>query len=78
MYVLFIMMKNFEQKLKYFFPFFFPQKTNLDVFNALNQRDNEVFLKELKFGEGDGNLHYYLFNWKCPPMKPEKVGVVLQ
>nr|XP_027203013.1 glycylpeptide N-tetradecanoyltransferase 2-like [Dermatophagoides pteronyssinus] len=54
------------------------KNTNLDVFNALNQRDNEVFLKELKFGEGDGNLHYYLFNWKCPPMKPEKVGVVLQ
>lgn len=61
-----------------FFISIFFKKTNLDVFNALNQRDNEVFLKELKFGEGDGNLHYYLFNWKCPPMKPEKVGVVLQ
>ena len=45
----------------------------MDVFNALNQMENDSFLKELKFGHGDGSLHYYLFNWKCLPFKPEKV-----
>ncbi|MEQ2184525.1 Glycylpeptide N-tetradecanoyltransferase 2 [Goodea atripinnis] len=33
-----------------------------------------VFLEKLKFGIGDGNLQYYLYNWKCPPMDPEKVA----
>ena len=26
---------------------------------------NEEFLKELKFDIGDGNLQYYLYNWRC-------------
>ena len=25
--------------------------------------DNMSFLKELKFGIGDGDLQYYLYNW---------------
>ena len=37
----------------------------------------EVFLKELKFGIGDGMLQYYLFNWRCPPAAPKQVGLVL-
>ncbi|KAK9961096.1 hypothetical protein ABG768_008907 [Culter alburnus] len=49
-----------------------------DVFNALDLMDNKTFLEKLKFGIGDGNLQYYLYNWKCPPMDPEKVGLVLQ
>lgn len=36
--------------------------------------DNKTFLEKLKFGIGDGNLQYYLYNWKCPPMDPEKVS----
>jgi glycylpeptide N-tetradecanoyltransferase len=40
--------------------------------------DNKTFLEELKFGIGDGNLQYYLYNWKTPEMKPEEVGLVLQ
>ena len=36
------------------------------------------FLETLKFGIGDGNLQYYLYNWKCPRMEPHKVGLVLQ
>lgn len=35
-----------------------------DVFNALDVQNNEEFVKELKFGVGDGNLHYYLYNWR--------------
>ena len=36
------------------------------------------FLEKLKFGIGDGNLQYYLYNWKCPKMDPKRIGLVLQ
>lgn len=49
-----------------------------DVFNALDLMENKEFLEKLKFGIGDGNLQYYLYNWRCPPMLPERVGLVLQ
>ncbi|CAG0879797.1 unnamed protein product [Cyprideis torosa] len=49
-----------------------------DVFNALDLMDNKEFLEHLKFGIGDGNLQYYLYNWRCPEMGPEQVGLVLQ
>jgi glycylpeptide N-tetradecanoyltransferase len=48
-----------------------------DVFNALNLMENDEFLKELKFGLGDGNLQYYIYNWGCPTMKSEEIGIVL-
>lgn len=49
-----------------------------DVFNALDLMENKQFLEQLKFGVGDGNLQYYLYNWRCPTMTPDKVGLVLQ
>ncbi|XP_026574039.1 glycylpeptide N-tetradecanoyltransferase 1 isoform X1 [Pseudonaja textilis] len=49
-----------------------------DVFNALDLMENKTFLEKLKFGIGDGNLQYYFYNWKCPSMGAEKVGLVLQ
>ena len=49
----------------------------LDVFNALNLMDNKKFLEELKFGMGDGNLQYYIYNWLCPTMEHDDVGIVL-
>uniref|UniRef100_A0A2P2I4Z4 Glycylpeptide N-tetradecanoyltransferase n=2 Tax=Hirondellea gigas TaxID=1518452 RepID=A0A2P2I4Z4_9CRUS len=49
-----------------------------DVFNALDLMENKTFLEELKFGQGDGNLQYYMYNWRCSAMQPEKVGLVLQ
>jgi len=45
-----------------------------DVFNALDLMDNKEFLEKLKFGVGDGNLQYYLYNWKCPVMVPQRVS----
>lgn len=48
-----------------------------DVFNALNLMENSEFLEELKFGPGDGKLHYYLYNWACPEMESKDVGIVL-
>jgi len=54
------------------------KKANFDVFNALDLMDNSEFLEKLKFGIGDGNLQYYLYNWRCPTMQPKDVGLVLQ
>jgi glycylpeptide N-tetradecanoyltransferase len=48
-----------------------------DVFNCLNLQDNQEFIENLRFGRGDGNLHYYLFNWQCPTMSPEDIGLIL-
>ena len=49
-----------------------------DVFNALDIFENTKFLKDLKFGEGDGNLRYYLYNWRVvKDLKPSEVGLVL-
>jgi len=50
---------------------------DFDVFNALNVMENESFLKDLKFGIGDGSLQYYLYNWKCPKIEPGGIGLVL-
>lgn len=54
------------------------KQLNFDVFNALDLMDNGQFLETLKFGIGDGKLQYYLYNWKCPTMLPEQIGLVLQ
>jgi len=50
---------------------------DFDVFNALDIMHNSEFLKELKFGIGDGHLQYYMYNWKCRAIKAEEVGLVL-
>ncbi|KAK0713979.1 acyl-CoA N-acyltransferase [Lasiosphaeria miniovina] len=39
-----------------------------DVFNALSLMDNGLFLEDQKFGPGDGQLHYYLFNYRANPI----------
>ena len=44
-----------------------------DVFNSLDIMENKSVFEDLKFGIGDGNLHYYFYNWKCPELSPEKV-----
>nr|CAG4646220.1 EOG090X055U [Macrothrix elegans] len=54
------------------------KNAGFDVFNALDLMENKTFLETLKFGIGDGNLHYYLYNWRCPDMLSSSVGLVLQ
>ncbi|KAI0549609.1 Glycylpeptide N-tetradecanoyltransferase [Xylaria curta] len=39
-----------------------------DVYNALSLMDNGLFLEDQKFGPGDGQLHYYLFNYRANPI----------
>ncbi|KAI4329121.1 hypothetical protein L6164_021421 [Bauhinia variegata] len=54
------------------------KQKDYDVFNALDVMQNESFLKELKFGPGDGKLHYYLYNYRLRyPLKPSELGLVL-
>ncbi|KAF7248416.1 hypothetical protein EG68_09306 [Paragonimus skrjabini miyazakii] len=54
------------------------KQLKFDVFNALDLMENKKFFQELKFGIGDGNLHYYLYNWRCSVAEPEKVAMILQ
>ncbi|THU87253.1 N-myristoyl transferase [Dendrothele bispora CBS 962.96] len=39
-------------------------QAQFDVFNALTLMDNVSFLQELRFGQGDGILNFYLYNWR--------------
>lgn len=41
------------------------KKYKFDVFNALTLMDNGLFLEQQKFGAGDGQLHYYLYNYNA-------------
>jgi len=54
------------------------KNNGFDVYNALDLMDNKDFLEALKFGVGDGNLQYYLYNWKCPSVPAGEIGLVLQ
>jgi glycylpeptide N-tetradecanoyltransferase len=42
------------------------KRHKFDVFNALSLMDNALFLEQQKFGAGDGQLHFYLFNYGVP------------
>lgn len=44
------------------------KRFHFDVFNALSLMDNALFLEQQKFGPGDGQLHYYLFNYLARPI----------
>ncbi|KAI4172394.1 MAG: hypothetical protein LQ346_008607 [Caloplaca aetnensis] len=44
------------------------KKYNFDVFNALTLLDNPLFLEQQKFGPGDGQLHYYIYNYRTQPI----------
>ncbi|EGY17478.1 glycylpeptide N-tetradecanoyltransferase [Verticillium dahliae VdLs.17] len=45
------------------------KRFKFDVFNALSIMDNGLFLEQQKFGPGDGQLHFYLFNYRANPIK---------
>lgn len=53
------------------------RQNGFDVFNALDLARHSEFFKDLKFHIGDGELHYYLYNWKCRPMAKETNALVL-
>ena len=53
------------------------KKNEFDVFNCLDLMDNKKFIEPLLFGQGDGTLRYYLYNWKCKKLEQKEVGLVL-
>ncbi|KAK0598384.1 hypothetical protein LWI29_034158 [Acer saccharum] len=54
------------------------KQKGFDVFNALDVMQNETFVKELKFGPGDGKLHYYLYNYRIKhALRSSELGLVL-
>ena len=53
------------------------KEMDMDVFNALDVMENKDVFEELKFGIGDGQLYFYLYNWRMKDIKPEQVGIVL-
>lgn len=53
------------------------KQNGFDVFNALDLAHNAQFFKDLKFHIGDGELNYYLYNWKCRPVAKETNALVL-
>jgi glycylpeptide N-tetradecanoyltransferase len=48
-----------------------------DVVNALEIQDNEEFKENLYFAKGTGAIHYYLFNFAIPPVRPSEIALVL-
>lgn len=53
------------------------RRNGFDVFNALDLAQNSQFFRDLKFHVGDGQLNYYLYNWKCRPVPKDKNALVL-
>ncbi|CAL8301562.1 unnamed protein product [Lota lota] len=49
----------------------------LDIYSVLDVMGNSCFLEKLKFVPGENCLHYYLYNWACPTIRPDKVGLLV-
>ena len=50
-----------------------------DVFNMVEvlQHKRLVADQGLLFKPGDGRLAHYLYNWRCPAMEAEDIGIIL-
>ncbi|ELP85821.1 N-myristoyl transferase, putative [Entamoeba invadens IP1] len=53
-------------------------KSKCDVFNCLNLSQNTKYIADLLFVPGSGYLKYYLYNWACPKVNPDKLDIILQ
>ncbi|ORX92262.1 glycylpeptide N-tetradecanoyltransferase 2-like protein [Basidiobolus meristosporus CBS 931.73] len=53
------------------------KNAGFDVMNALELMHNFEFVEELMFDPGDGDLNYYLYNWRCPPIKNEEMALIM-
>lgn len=54
------------------------QKLGFDVLNCLNvMENNENLLNALKFGAGDGQLQFYLYNWRTKLLCPSEIGFIM-
>ncbi|KAL5039487.1 glycylpeptide N-tetradecanoyltransferase [Batrachochytrium dendrobatidis] len=53
------------------------KKAGFDVFNCLEFMDNHLFLEELKFGKGNGDLNFYLYNYRSRNIDNKKVALFM-
>ncbi|KAK4532483.1 hypothetical protein CCYA_CCYA12G3340 [Cyanidiococcus yangmingshanensis] len=53
------------------------KRAGFDVFNALHLMENRTIFEELKFAPGDGELYYYLYNWRTSVLECEENGLVM-
>lgn len=54
------------------------QALGYHVFNALDvMGTGEEMLKALRFGRGDGQLRYYLYNWRTAPISSSQVAYIM-
>ncbi|KAL2914677.1 glycylpeptide N-tetradecanoyltransferase [Polyrhizophydium stewartii] len=50
---------------------------SFDVFNCIEFMDNAKFIEPLKFGRGNGDLHFYLYNYRCADVARENVALFM-
>jgi glycylpeptide N-tetradecanoyltransferase len=48
----------------------------IDVLNCLEIQDNAELRESLGFRKGTGEIHYYLFNYALPPIRPHEIALV--
>ena len=50
-----------------------------DVFNMVDVLNHKRLTEnpDLLLNAGNGRLAHYLYNWRCPSMEPEDVGIIL-
>lgn len=53
------------------------RNNGFDVYNSLNIMENSTIFTELLFGQGDGSLKYYFYNYQCPGVEPHQLSLVL-
>ncbi|CCW70511.1 unnamed protein product [Phytomonas sp. Hart1] len=53
------------------------KKKEYDVCNMVDILDNRSFAEQLKFSQGDGQLHYYFYNWAYPKRQSSDIGLVM-
>ena len=53
------------------------KNAGFDVYNCLDIMENETVFKDLLFGQGDGKLKYYFWNFVCPEIEPKDLSIVL-
>lgn len=54
------------------------KEKDFDVFNTLDVMENREYLRELKFNKSEGQLYYYLYNYRLrSPLLPSQLGLLL-
>lgn len=53
------------------------KQLKFDVYNCLNVMENGTVFEDLLFGQGDGSLKYYLYNYSYPTIESKDIGIVL-